>query len=269
MSPTIPEPRLSTTICVLAADGNGARVLMVRRAAAMRFMPGAWVFPGGVIDPADDGASARAAVVDAHPEHAAWAAAGVREVFEETGIWLARPPVVIEAATRPTGPAVFDLVARFGPVDGAGIHHLSTWVTPTMVPVRFHTRFSVVVADAMVAGEPDGTEVDDIAWVVPQDAIDRADAGDIALPLPTRRTLAGFAALGTVDAVIDRVRTAGPAPMIQPRLRIDGDIIVALLPGDEGYDTTPDLPPDPETLGRALEVRAADGGPVPEMRPPR
>jgi 8-oxo-dGTP pyrophosphatase MutT (NUDIX family) len=41
----IPEPRLATTMCVLAPGDGGIRVLMVRRSAAMRFMPGAWVFP--------------------------------------------------------------------------------------------------------------------------------------------------------------------------------------------------------------------------------
>jgi 8-oxo-dGTP pyrophosphatase MutT (NUDIX family) len=75
----IPEPRLATTMCVLAPGDGGIRVLMVRRSAAMRFMPGAWVFPGGVIDP-DDDAMAAFAVPGVPDDHRAWAAAGVREV---------------------------------------------------------------------------------------------------------------------------------------------------------------------------------------------
>ncbi|MDQ3781855.1 MAG: NUDIX hydrolase, partial [Actinomycetota bacterium] len=197
------EPRLATTICVLGPDTAGAPVLMVRRAVTMRFMPGAWVFPGGAIDLADDGAAARAAVVGSDPGHAAWAAAGIREVFEETGIWLSSPPVTVPVADRPSGAAVYGIAAGLGTVDGAGIHHLCTWITPTMVPVRFHTRFSVVAVDELVDGDPDGTEIDEVAWIRPEEATARAAAGDMALPLPTRHTLAGFAAAGTRAAIVD------------------------------------------------------------------
>ncbi|MBA2338691.1 MAG: NUDIX hydrolase [Acidimicrobiia bacterium] len=262
------EPRLATTICVLGPDTAGAPVLMVRRAATMRFMPGAWVFPGGAIDPADDGAAARAAVVGSDPSHAPWAAAGIREVFEETGIWLSSPPMTVGATGRPSGAAVYDLATRLGTVDGAAIHHLCTWITPTMVPVRFHTRFSVVAVDDLVDGDPDGTEIDEVSWIRPEEAAARAAAGDMALPLPTRHTLAGFAAAGARAAILDRVRSAPSVPVIQPRLRLDGDVIIALIPGDDEYDDTPDLPPDPATLARAVAVRSADGGLVPEMTPP-
>ena len=253
-------------MCVLAPVDGGIRVLMVRRSAAMRFMPGAWVFPGGVIDP-DDDAMAAVAVPGVADDHRAWAAAGVREVLEETGIWLSPDPVVVPTGDRPTGKDVYRLANRYGPVDGSGVHHLSTWVTPTAVPVRFHTRFSVLGVAVAVEGEPDGTEVDEVAWVDPAATVAAGDAGDVALPLPTRQTLAGFATLGSVEAVIQAARGGSP-PVIQPRLRLDGEMMVALLPGDEGFDETPELPPDPGTLSRVVEVRGADGLPVPELDRP-
>jgi 8-oxo-dGTP pyrophosphatase MutT (NUDIX family) len=263
----IPEPRLATTMCVLAPGDGGVRVLMVRRSAAMRFMPGAWVFPGGVIDP-DDDARAPFAVPGVADDHRAWAAAGVREVVEETGIWLCPEPVMVPAADRSAGGDVRRLVERYGPVDGSAVHHLSTWITPTAVPVRFHTRFSVVGVDGAIEGEPDGVEVDEVAWLDPATTVTAGDAGEVALPLPTRHTLAGFAALGSVPAILTAAQ-AGAPPVIQPRLRLDGDVLVALIPGDQGYDETPELPPDADTLSRVVEVRGADGRPVPELGRPR
>src|SRR5689334_7333554 len=38
------------------AIGRDIQVLMLRRTAAMKFAPGAYVFPGGSVDPADYGA---------------------------------------------------------------------------------------------------------------------------------------------------------------------------------------------------------------------
>jgi 8-oxo-dGTP pyrophosphatase MutT (NUDIX family) len=266
VEPVISEPRLATTLCVVIPADAGLRVLMVRRSPAMRFMPGAWVFPGGVIDPGDEDL-ADLIVPGAASDHRAWAAAGVRELLEETGIWLSDPPAVVPVADRHQA-TIAGLVADHGPVDGGAIRHLSTWITPTIVPVRFHTRFSLMAIDAAVTGEPDGAEVDAVDWVVPAAMIDRADAGDAALALPTRHTLAGFARLGSVDAVVEHAGSA-PPPLMQPRLRLAGDVLVALLPGDDGYEEAPELPPDPGMLGRATEVRAADGAPVPELGPRR
>ncbi len=132
-----------------------------------------------------------------------------------------------------------------------------------MVPVRFHTRFWVTAIDERVTGEPDGVEVDEVDWVDP------TDIDDMVLPLPTRRTLTEFAAHGSVEAVIEHARNSD-APVYQPRLQLAGDstTLLALLPGDDGYDAAPDLPADIDLLRRAVEVRGVDGRPVPEMSPP-
>ena len=107
-------PRDAATVMVLrspsggttAADesaGTGApsgvEVLMLRRIAAMKFAPGAYVFPGGSVDPADFGAEIGwhgpspaefGARLGASAEMArALVCAAVRETFEESGILLA------------------------------------------------------------------------------------------------------------------------------------------------------------------------------------
>jgi len=72
-SPATPRP--AATILLLRRGGRhatrGVEVLMVRRSTEASFMPGVWVFPGGMIEP------------DETP-----AACAARELEEETGIAL-------------------------------------------------------------------------------------------------------------------------------------------------------------------------------------
>jgi len=62
-------------------SGPELEVYLVERARELRFFGGYWAFPGGVLDALD----ARAG--EAEPGHAL-ARAAVRELFEETGVWL-------------------------------------------------------------------------------------------------------------------------------------------------------------------------------------
>jgi 8-oxo-dGTP pyrophosphatase MutT (NUDIX family) len=68
-------PRPAATVLLLRRGGahaeRGVEVLMVRRSTEASFMPGVWVFPGGMIEPGETAAEA----------------AG-RELTEETGIEL-------------------------------------------------------------------------------------------------------------------------------------------------------------------------------------
>jgi 8-oxo-dGTP pyrophosphatase MutT (NUDIX family) len=64
-------PRQAATVIVLRGGADALEVLLVQRNPEQRFMGGAWVFPGGAVDPGED-----------HRE------AGVREVAEEAGLQL-------------------------------------------------------------------------------------------------------------------------------------------------------------------------------------
>jgi 8-oxo-dGTP pyrophosphatase MutT (NUDIX family) len=72
------EPRKAATVILLRGGGATLEVLLVRRNPAARFMGGAWVFPGGAVDPSEDHETA-----------------GVREVAEESGVVLADPRALV------------------------------------------------------------------------------------------------------------------------------------------------------------------------------
>src|SRR5207245_1140568 len=79
-SPTPVVPRPAATILLVDHAEPPWRVLMMQRPRGADFMPGAYVFPGGSEHAEDRGL--------ADPSRAA----GIRELFEEMGMLLARRP---------------------------------------------------------------------------------------------------------------------------------------------------------------------------------
>lgn len=241
---------------------------MAQRGRGARFMGGAWVFPGGVVDDGDATPDALAALDDSTTADAAWRAAAMRELVEETGVWLATAPHHLTPDERPHGPAVYAMAAsdpnrRF---TASSLAYFSNWVTPTVVPVRFDARFYVAAIEAAVDASADGREMDAVAWVHPQTALERSRSGDFILPLPTRKTLERFAQLGTPDAILELAGRQTSVPPIQPRLltRPDGSL-AAVLPGEPGYNELTDDPPDPAALEGAPRVTTLQGDPIPEL----
>lgn len=241
---------------------------MAQRGIGARFMGGAWVFPGGVVDDGDAAPGALAALDEPNAADAAWRAAALRELVEETGIWLASPPTDMTPDERPHGAEVYaraasDPARRFA---ASSLVYFSNWVTPTVVPVRFDARFYVASVEGTVLGSPDEREMDAVEWVHPQTALERSRSGEFILPLPTRKTLEHFARLGTPGAILAFASSQTTIPPIQPRLlvRPDGSL-AAVLPGEPGYEELSDDPPDPASLEGAPRVTTLQGDPIPEL----
>jgi 8-oxo-dGTP pyrophosphatase MutT (NUDIX family) len=257
---TPPAPRDAATVMVLRSSGVGVEVLMLRRVAAMKFAPGAYVFPGGSVDPADSDPAVGwhgpdpaefGARLGASAEMArALVSAAVRETFEESGVLLAGPPGGGPLAV-PSGPAweadrealaagavtLAGLLSRRGLVLRADLLvPWARWITPEGEPRRFDARF---FAAALPAGQvPTGhaAESDHIAWLRPADAIAAARAGEISLFPPTAATLNDFAVADSagddVSAILGRPPLIEP---VMPRLvREDGGAWL-YIPDEVGY----------------------------------
>ena len=72
-------PREAATVIVLRGGDDALEVLLVKRNPAQRFRGGAWVFPGGAVDPDED-----------------HRVAGVREVAEEASVALPDAEALVE-----------------------------------------------------------------------------------------------------------------------------------------------------------------------------
>jgi 8-oxo-dGTP pyrophosphatase MutT (NUDIX family) len=78
-APEPTPPRPAATVILLRGGSERLEVLLVRRNPAARFMGGAWVFPGGAVDPGES-----------HRQ------AAVRETAEEAGLALPDAAALIE-----------------------------------------------------------------------------------------------------------------------------------------------------------------------------
>jgi 8-oxo-dGTP pyrophosphatase MutT (NUDIX family) len=246
----------ATVMVVRPAEGGagGVEVLMLKRPAAMKFAPGAYVFPGGSVDPADGAAEIGWHGPDAAdfgqrlgatPELArALVCAAVRETFEEAGVLLAGLPDGTLAV--PDGPGwaadraaltvgqitLAQLLDRRGLVLRADLlTPWARWITPEAEPRRFDARFfaAALPAGQQVAGN--AAESDHTSWLRPAQALDAARSGEISLLPPTATTLAEFAAATGIGDILSRQRTVTP---IQPTLVSEDGRAWLEIPDDVG-----------------------------------
>jgi len=254
--------RDAATICLIRAAHHGPEVLMVQRPDGAKFMGSAWVFPGGAVDESDAGPEAEAAVQTSDEEHAAWRAAGLRELVEETGIWLTVDGAQV-TDQRPDGVAVFG--AAPANLDGDALHYFANWITPAPLPVRFDTKFFVAEVPRRIEALVDGKELVDTAWIDPAGALGRADAGDWLVAFPTRNTLQEMSGHDSVASLIEAVSVAGVQP-IQPRIAVGDDAVQILLPTDPGFEAAGAGEDDPELLAKAMALAEAGGHVPAELR---
>jgi glyoxylase-like metal-dependent hydrolase (beta-lactamase superfamily II)/8-oxo-dGTP pyrophosphatase MutT (NUDIX family) len=210
--------RPAATILLLRETPASPEVFMLQRTSKAAFLPGAYVFPGGALDP--DDASERAArrvrgLDDAQASArlglpsgglAYWVAAA-RECFEESGILLAwdekNSPVdpqraaSLEILREPlnAGTLLFsDFLEKENLfIPAQEIAYYSHWITAPGRPRRFSTRFFVACAPAGQHGAHDRSETVHSVWVSPREALERDQRKEIELIFPTRSTLADLA----------------------------------------------------------------------------
>jgi 8-oxo-dGTP pyrophosphatase MutT (NUDIX family) len=199
-------------------------------------MGGAWVFPGGAVDEADDLEVARQVVAGASPEMVRWLAAATRELVEETGIWLLESGAVV-SADRPSGNSVFSTVLERGERFAVrSLQYFANWITPEPLPIRFDTRFFAAAVPAGLEPVVDRLELVDAHWVDPRDAFELADTGEWEVAFPTRKILGFLEGFGSTSDLRDHIRSRPSVEPIQPRLALVDEKIAILMPGDPRFD---------------------------------
>ena len=262
ITPAVPRDAATVMLLRPAGTGAGIEVLMLRRVAAMKFAPGAYVFPGGSVDPADYDAPVGwhgpdpaefGARLGASAEMArALVCAAVRETFEEAGVLLAGAPDGGPVAD-PSGPSwesdraalvagdvtLAELLSRRGLVLRADLLvPWARWITPEGEPRRFDARFFAAALPAGQVATGHAAESDRIAWLRPADAIESARAGQISMLPPTATTLHDFAVAGAVDGGDAVAAILGRRPVIEPvvpRLVLEDGQAWLYVPDEVGY----------------------------------
>lgn len=247
--------RRASTVCVVR-DSDGVEVLMVRRPLTARFMPGVWVFPGGAVDPED--AEAPSSFGGNHPG-SDWKVAALRELIEETGLWLTKDGAISAPLTEDAFGAVELSGVMLGP---DSLIYFSNWITPAAFPIRFDTRFFLAVAGGDVVASVDGDELIDLDWISPLDALQKERNGEWEIAFPTRKTLELLASEPSLEALTGRLRATEIVPPVEPRLLVGEDEAQILMPDEDGFDEAGPAQSDPTLLQRLSDV-VAGGGRVP------
>ncbi|MEO1238369.1 MAG: NUDIX hydrolase [Pseudomonadota bacterium] len=176
-----PDIRDAATLILVRNPATAPKVLLGRRQRGAVFMPDHFVFPGGAVDPGDGDVAlaggldplCRARLAGDTPPHA-FAAAAIRELWEETGLTYAVPG----GFAPPPGWDGF--AARRVQPTATGLAFVFRAITPPGRPRRFDARFFLADA-AGLAGDRDdfsgaSGELSDLAWV----AMDELSALKIA-----------------------------------------------------------------------------------------
>jgi 8-oxo-dGTP pyrophosphatase MutT (NUDIX family) len=212
----------ATLILVREQSCTAPELLMIQRSATMSFGAGAWVFPGGKVDPGDVTLAAMILPEGASLEDYAARIAAIRETIEEAGVAVGLDPspgasalAKIRAALH-AGEEFAAILDRFAlNLEPETLLPFSRWQPPRGSPKRFDTRFYIARAPADAVTDPDGDETVAICWSAPHAMLAR-DGDRIMFPTacnlrriatqPSFTNLAADAALFPHSFVITEIR---------------------------------------------------------------
>ncbi len=229
--------RASASVVMLRDGAEGLEVFLLKRHGLSDVLAGAYVFPGGKVDPQDArpdlqarldlpvGAMHAALNEPALDEQQAAAlhVAALREAFEETGVLYARDAGAAQAGLAwqqlQEGRA-FDQVLRTLSLrlEASRLQPWSRWITPSVGGVirkRFDTRFFLADVPPGQVPRHDDHEAIDSVWLTPRRALQKYWDQEIELAPPQIMSLAHLSRHGCVGSAIAEARRRKP-PVILP-----------------------------------------------------
>jgi 8-oxo-dGTP pyrophosphatase MutT (NUDIX family) len=257
------EVRDAATVMLLRDGSDGVEVCMLQRNLNSDFIGGAYVFPGGGVDPQDAGGDLDGMFVGRTDQEASrqlglehgglafWVAA-IRESFEEAGLLLAEnltgdrisfsdPEVAarfevhrrdVDTGRRRLAEICLEEQLR---LEVGNIHYFSRWVTPLGAPRRYDTRFFVAAAPEGQVALHDDAEVIATRWLTPAAALADNEAGRITMIFPTIRTMIALARFDSAAQVLEHAAAQGAITPMLPLMKDFGSGLRIVLPGDEEH----------------------------------
>jgi 8-oxo-dGTP pyrophosphatase MutT (NUDIX family) len=259
-------PAPSATVVLVRDAADDLEVFLLRRHGQSDVLGGAYVFPGGKVDPEDmdwvgrlDRPAADLHALLGEPELAPEEAAGlfvtaIREAFEETGLLLAdvSPEQAREAwAALRQGPRFDELLSPSGVrLAASALHPWSRWVTPTVSSVgrkRFDTRFFLATVPPGQQPAHDDHEATESLWLSPRAALQQYWDGRIEMAPPQIMSLNHLARHRSVASVLAAAAARRP-PCIRPEPRDVDGVRVLCYPGDPWHSEREQALPGPTRL---------------------
>ena len=172
----IAKPRSAASLVLLKKTKKEIKVLLGKRSNKTRFMPGAWVFPGGVLDKNDYKTKkfthlnpdiiSRLAISNNINKANALALAAIRETAEETGLLLGKNKKNISYNNNIEEGNGVVIMQKLNLVpDLSKLSYLGRAITPTFSPIRFHARFFLADASDLSGKITTTNELVEIEWI--------------------------------------------------------------------------------------------------------
>jgi len=242
------NPKRSAAVILLKDEKpQGLKVFLLKRSEQQKFMAGAYVFPGGIMDKQDDDQNIRVRCRGISPlktqerpgetlaeeDSIAFRVTGVRELFEEAGVLFAvrgtSAPIAMDDASVQLR---FDNYREFllkGEITLARLAekedliytidqlaHFAHWITPEGQPLRFYTHFFIAAMPEFQKAHADGKEATEGRWISPRDALEENLRGAMTLMPPTIASLENLARFTTTGDVLLSLKDRETTRAVQP-----------------------------------------------------
>jgi 8-oxo-dGTP pyrophosphatase MutT (NUDIX family) len=263
-------------VVLLRDSAQGLQVLLLRRHQASSVLGGAYVFPGGKLDPADQSPAVLALLSQhpstlhqrlAEPQLSAERAAGlfvaaIREAFEECGILLGQASAQQAKARESTNLRALQIALAGGQSWSDAFQSLSLrlatdalvpwtrWITPRQASVtykRFDTRFFLARLPEGQTAVHDNHETIETLWTTPQEALTRYWDHQIELAPPQIMGLVHLARHPNTLSALTEAQSRRP-PVVEPEPFDQDGIRTICYPGDPKHSVSLAAFPGPTRL---------------------
>ena len=263
-------PLDSASVVLLRDSAQGMQVLLLRRHQASNVLGGAYVFPGGKLDAADQSPGLLAQLSQdigtlhqrlAEPNLSAERAAGlfvaaIREAFEECRILLGQT-----GDDSPDLQALQDALAS-GQSWSEAFQNLSLrlstdtlvpwtrWITPRQASVthkRFDTRFFITRVPEGQTAEHDNHETTEALWITPREALIRYWDHQIELAPPQIMGLVQLGRHPNTQSALAEAQSRHP-PVVEPEPFDQDGVRTICYRGDPRHSVARSAFPGPTRL---------------------
>lgn len=223
------DVRVTPAASTIVLRGDPFEILLMRKHERSSFVPGAWVFPGGAVEPEDHEIASR--IANGDPALTAMKVCAVRELFEESGIWaLGTGEKAMRAdllsGARTLAEMKLDVEAAIAPLVWT-----ARWITPVGVPKRFDTWFFLLPVAAQTMATADETEGVETVWLTPAEALRRHESDEMPLVFPTIKNLEALTQFSSATRLLES-RSHAEIRTTEPILIVDGKNRRIVLPDD-------------------------------------
>jgi ribonuclease/clavin/mitogillin len=191
------QPRDASAIILTRGD----QVLLAQRNPQLSFLGGWHAFSGGKLDSGDSEITVKNCT---DPDLERFIVCGVRELFEEVGVLPVRNGDKLTRGQRVSlhddlisGRSSFkEILDHWGLwIDAEDFYYTGYWTTPKFSQVRFKTRFFIAECPPKQIPYPAITELQNIEFMTPADALKLWERGDILISPPVLISLQELANL--------------------------------------------------------------------------